>query len=171
MSDSGQMHDRRYAPPLAHVEDVEAANDGFALAGRGQRFWAAMLDVGIALGSMGLASWLTPWDPWSTEGSVWEPALLNAALGFAIFAVLHGVPLARRGQTLGKMALGIRIVRPDGSRASLARLLGLRYGVGSAVAIIPGAAQIYAVIDSLLIFRASRRCLHDTIADTIVVKA
>jgi uncharacterized RDD family membrane protein YckC len=30
---------------------------------------------------------------------------------------------------------------------------------------------LYGLIDSLLIFRESRRCLHDNIADTIVVKA
>jgi hypothetical protein len=32
-------------------------------------------------------------------------------------------------------------------------------------------SYIYPLIDVLLIFRSSRKCLHDSIADTIVVKA
>jgi hypothetical protein len=32
------------------------------------------------------------------------------------------------------------------------------------------ALWIYSLVDCLMIFRKSRRCLHDEIADTIVVK-
>ena len=49
----------------------------------------------------------------------------NAIAGFAIFLILHGYLLQTRGQTIGKIALGIRIVRTDGARASLGRLAGL----------------------------------------------
>jgi len=37
--------------------------------------------------------------------------------------------------------------------------------------LVPGIGQIYSIVDALLIFRQSRKCLHDNIADTIVVKA
>ena len=36
---------------------------------------------------------------------------------------------------------------------------------------VPIVGAFYALVDCLLIFRESRRCLHDNIADTIVVTA
>jgi uncharacterized RDD family membrane protein YckC len=64
---------------------------------------------------------------------------------------------------------------PDSGRgrpAPLGRLLALRYGVGYLVAALNiFVLMAYSLIDSLMIFRGDRRCLHDLIADTIVVKA
>jgi len=172
MPDQEPLHDQRYAPPATHVEDVDAAAGGQVLATRGQRFGAVLIDVGVIIAAMWLISLVTPWNPWNIEEgrSLWQPVFLDTALGFALFAVIQGVPLARRGQTIGKLAVGIRIARPDGSAVSLGRLLGLRYGVGYAMTIVPAFGQIYAIVDALLIFRTSRRCLHDQIADTIVLK-
>ena len=42
---------------------------------------------------------------------------------------------------------------------------------GWAVTMVPFIGGVYALVDCLLIFRASHKCLHDNIADTIVVKA
>jgi uncharacterized RDD family membrane protein YckC len=70
---------------------------------------------------------------------------------------------------VGKKLLGMRIVRSDGSRASAGRILGLRYTLGWVIASVPLVGSLYALVDALLIFRGSRQCLHDTIADTIVV--
>ncbi|MBC5763693.1 RDD family protein [Ramlibacter albus] len=171
MGEAGTPADARYAPPRSHVDDIAAPEEAGGLATRMQRFWAAMLDLGIGLGLMAVASAVTPWNPWSAEGGWWTPQWLNIGLSFLLFSVVHGVPLARRGQTVGKMVLGIRIVRIDGSRASLGRLLGLRYGIGTLATVIPAIGQPYALVDALLIFRKSRRCLHDVIADTVVLKA
>ena len=41
----------------------------------------------------------------------------------------------------------------------------------ASAASIPVIGTVYGLLDVLLIFRASRRCLHDNIADTIVVTA
>jgi len=62
-------------------------------------------------------------------------------------------------------------VRTDGSQASWQRLLGLRYGVQAALQALPAAGMIFGLVDSLWIFGKERRCLHDLIADTIVIKA
>ena len=62
-------------------------------------------------------------------------------------------------------------MRSDGSQASFARIVGLRYFTTSVLAPIPVVGSIYGLVDVLLIFRDSRRCLHDNIADTIVVTA
>ena len=166
----------RFAPPRSHVEDVEAPPTGpagMALASRNQRFWAAMIDLGTIIAAMWLATSLTPWQPWGdavARSSLWQPVVRDTLLGFGLFVLLQGYLLARRSQTIGKALLGLRIARPDGSAPSFGRLLGLRYGIGYAMAIVPAIGQVYAVVDVLLIFRASRRCLHDVIADTVVLK-
>ena len=59
----------------------------------------------------------------------------------------------------------------DGSPASFGRIVGLRYLTTSVLASIPLAGTVYGLLDVLRIFRASRRCLHDNIADTILVTA
>lgn len=169
---SSDMQDDRFAPPRAHVEDVETAAEGMQLATRGTRLGAAIIDVVIAMAAMWVVSVVTPWNPFNTEGFAWSRAqFLSPALGFLLFMAINGWLLATRGQTVGKSLLKIRIARPDGSPASLGRLLGLRYGVGSAINIIPAAGQVWGIVDALLIFRKSHRCLHDSIADTIVLKA
>ena len=58
-------------------------------------------------------------------------------------------------------------MRSDGSDATLGRIFWLRNVVNALIAIIP----LYSLIDILFIFGESRQCLHDKIADTIVVKA
>ena len=95
--------------------------------------------------------------------------LLQFIVGFAIFVLMQGYLLATQGRTIGKKLLGLRIVRSNGEPAGLGRLLGLRYLVGWLIVMIPIAGMVYALVDSLLIFRESRKCLHDNIADTIVV--
>lgn len=164
--------DVRYAPPQAHVDDIEVPVEGLQPADRLQRFWASMIDVGVAMVLMAAAAFLTPWNPWDPgAASTLVGFATNAAFGFLMFCVLHGWLLAKRGQTVGKAVLKMRIVRRDGSPAGLGRLLGLRYGVGFVVASIPAVGWLYGVVDALFIFNNERRCLHDLIADTIVVRA
>jgi len=88
-----------------------------------------------------------------------------------VFILLNGYYLVQRGQSLGKMATGIRIVRPDGSRVDAGRILGLRYALNWVLVSVPFIGGLYSLVDTLCIFRESRRCLHDDIADTVVVKA
>lgn len=172
MTQGNPLQDQRYAPPGAHVEDVDTAMEGEqVLATRWQRFWAAMLDMVVGLAAVWVLTIFTPWNPWKADPDYWRADFVGMGIGFLIFILLHGYLLANRGQTIGKLALGIRIVRSDGSRASLGRLLGLRYGIGAALMAIPAIGQIFGLVNVLLIFRQSRRCLHDNIADTIVVKA
>lgn len=165
-------HDARYAPPQALVRDIAPAGERGGLATRWQRLWATLIDVALAMAALWVVSVVTPWNPWTDAGGGWlSVQLLPAAAGFAIFLVLHGWLLAARGQTIGKALMKIRIARPDGTPASLGRLLGLRYGIGGVITIIPAAGQIFGIVDALLIFRAPRRCVHDYLADTVVLKA
>jgi uncharacterized RDD family membrane protein YckC len=173
MANEETLQDARYAPPQAHVADVETQAEGPLLATRAQRFGAAVIDGALAFASVWVAAKLTPWNPWDMppEANFWTVTpVMNMVVGLLLFFLIHGFLLATRGQTVGKLALGIRIVRPDGSRVSVGRI-GLRYSIGYATTVVPIVGQIYNIADCLLIFRSNRRCLHDLIADTIVVKA
>jgi uncharacterized RDD family membrane protein YckC len=75
--------------------------------------------------------------------------------------------VVRNGQTIGKRLLEIKVVRSDGSRASLGRIFWLRNVVNGLLAFVP----LYGLIDLLLIFGARRWGIHDVIADTIIVRA
>jgi uncharacterized RDD family membrane protein YckC len=169
---SSTSDENRFAPPLAHVEDVEQGPG--VLAGRWTRLGATLIDAIVAGLAFGLLALVTPFNifrPPAASSGMWMLMVQNLVLGFIIFLVIHGYLIATRGQTVGKALLKIRIVRSDGSPASFARIVGLRYLTTSALASIPVVGTIYGLVDVLMIFRASRRCLHDNIADTIVVTA
>jgi uncharacterized RDD family membrane protein YckC len=168
---ASNMGDDRFAPPQAHVADVALPTDGLVLASRGRRFAGAMLDVVAILFLLWVVSVVTPWNPFgSPDGGLWDINGAGNLWGVLIFLLAQTYLLATRGQTIGKALLQMRIVRPDGSPASLGRVLGLRYGIGYLLNFIPAIGAAYGIIDSLLIFRSSKRCLHDQIADTVVIK-
>jgi uncharacterized RDD family membrane protein YckC len=160
--------DNPFAPPGADVADVPVS--GPELAGRGNRLLAAIVDVVIQVVVVFAVMALLGLSLWNAN-----PSLTAQAVGFVVgllaFLLIQGTLLVKHGQTWGKRLLGLRIVRPDGTRCSAGRILGLRYGVGFVAGMIPVLGMIYSLVDALLIFRASRQCLHDNIADTIVVKA
>ena len=170
MSSTGPQANR-FAPPAAHVEDVESVASG-QLAGRGIRLVAAIVDgliVGLAILLVALVTPYNAFDP--REDALWFGFVLNLVLGFGAYLLLNGWLLHSRGQTIAKALFKIKVVRSDGGKASLLRLAGLRYFVTALLSLVPVIGWIYAIVDALLIFRDSRKCLHDNIADTIVVRA
>ena len=79
--------------------------------------------------------------------------------------------LAWRGQSVGKLLLGLRIVRQhDGTAPGVFRAFLLRGTVPFMIEQIPVAGFVFWVVDSCFIFRGDRRCLHDLIAGTKIVK-
>lgn len=163
----------RYAPPTAHVEDILLRDgSGLELAGRGARLGAAIIDSMILLAALWIVGFLTPYKPLDPDmPDTLSNMAIGSAVSYGLFLLIQGLPLAMRSQTLGKIAMDIKVVRSDGSKASFVRLAGLRYLPGVISTLHVGASMAYALIDSLLIFRASRKCLHDNIADTIVIQA
>lgn len=174
MGNGDSLQDDRYAPPQAPVADVEAPAQGAVLATRWQRFGAALVDGALSFATLWVVGKLTPWNPWDVpqDTGMWTPSPIATVLGsLLMFFVVQGWLLVTRGQTVGKIAVGIRITRPDGQRASIVRILGLRYSLGYLTTIVPVLGQAYNLVDCLMIFRSNKRCLHDVIADTVVVKA
>ena len=171
---SSVPQNNRFAPPAAHVEDVAGDTGALPLAGRGARFGALLIDLVLLwLGSWLVASLFVP--SMTEELRVGARSFLNylgvqLLIGFGVYLLLNGWLLATRGQTLGKMALKLRIVRPDGAQAGFVRLFLVRYLLNNLLCLIPLLGLLYALADCLSIFRESRRCLHDSNADTIGVK-
>ena len=100
-------------------------------------------------------------------------------LAFLVIFIVQMVLLATRGQTIGKIIMKIRIVdaqtgeHPGWARLILLRTIvnGLISGVLNAIPVVgQGLGSLYFIIDSLFIFRADRRTIHDLIAGTRVDK-
>ncbi|MGY4514746.1 RDD family protein [Lysobacter sp. HA18] len=94
--------------------------------------------------------------------------LATTALLLIGLVVANVIGLDRSGQTLGKRLVGIRILRSDGSHPTLGRSFGLRAVVPFVISFFFGP---FGLIDVLWIFGNEHRCLHDLLADTIVVPA
>jgi uncharacterized RDD family membrane protein YckC len=98
--------------------------------------------------------------------------LLVLALGSLILLVIQVIMLSTRGQTIGKRMLGIRVVRhPDGSQAGFLHGWLLRNFIPFLIQLVPWIGFAFWIVDACFIFTQERRCLHDLIAGTKVVKA
>jgi uncharacterized RDD family membrane protein YckC len=155
-----------YEAPAGRVEDVRPEGTRPPLARRLSRLAASIIDglMYLALGCLSMLFW---WPPDFESGAFMGLVYLLCAP----LLVVQLYFLWRDGQSLGKKAMRIRIVRTDGSRSSLSRIFLLRMAVPSLLSMIPLAGPIFGLADSLLIFGAPRRCIHDYMADTVVVEA
>ncbi|HEX5057027.1 MAG TPA: DUF3806 domain-containing protein [Gammaproteobacteria bacterium] len=102
------------------------------------------------------------------------PASVQAALflqSVVIFLLLNGNLLHKHGQTIGKRVMGIAITDTEGRVVDVWHVIALRYGVFWALGLVPFIGRLVCgSIDPLCIFRKDRRCLHDHLAGTIVIK-
>lgn len=97
-------------------------------------------------------------------------------LGFIIFVagaaivifIVQMALLGTRGQTIGKIAMKVRVVDAQtGAHPGWPRLVLLRTIVNG---IITGILFIYWIVDSLFIFRGDHRTIHDLYSGTRVDK-
>lgn len=164
-----------YAPPKAEVRDTVADHGEAELAGRGERFGAAFLD-GIIGGIAVAAPLLVAADFNAMAAGNFAGAFNALGLGLAAIGALALIAVTvylvkKNGQTIGKKIVGIKVVRSDFSPASLGRIFWLRNVVNGIPGVIPYIGNFYSLVDHLFIFNEQRQCVHDKIADTIVVKA
>ena len=161
------------------LERLDALRSGQAegdLAGPWRRFAAQFVDglvffiPSVVLYSSGL--FFSPWSALVAPGLrpanspptlLWLPVLLTFLLMAAV-VVYEALMLTTYGQTLGKMALGIKVVTPSGGdirpgqawvRAVSRSVMSFLYCVG--------------LLDVLFIFSARHRTLHDRLAQTVVM--
>jgi uncharacterized RDD family membrane protein YckC len=161
-----------YAPPRGAVRDAPV--EELELADRGWRLLAAILDGVFAVIMIYLPAFLLV----SVNGTFGQPQgeidfemlavpIFLCVMGFIAWAWITALLVARFGQTIAKRMLAIKVVRTDGTPASLGRIFLLRNVVNWLLGVIP----FYSLVDVLFIFGERRQCLHDRLADTIVVKA
>jgi uncharacterized RDD family membrane protein YckC len=178
----------RFAPPRADVEDQYDVEAQMVDASRGARFLAILIDALVPM-IVGIGILVAVALPMyhrvqQEHARGIEPPPLGSAnyvmtttwawlggLALLAFFVYSAVLVYRYGQTFGKRMMSIRVVRTDGSRVSFARFIFLRWLPLAIVGAIPVINVIASLVDPLLIFRDSRQCLHDSIADTKVVTA
>ena len=160
------------SPPSAPGFD-RPAPDPSGLASRGSRAAGAIIDGLIgAVAVVPLLRGSGVVEQMGVAGVGVSENATVAVLGLLVFTVLHGYLLATSGQTIGKRIVGTRIVSAtDGSLLPLPTLLLLRYVPISAAAVIPFIGNFAGLVDIAFIAREDRRCLHDLIAGTKVVRA
>jgi len=167
-----------YAPPQAAVQDV-IDPEQHELAGRGTRLGAAIVD-GLVLVVMVYVPLIVgikmSGHPLLVNAHFNYPALINSMIllplaGLIAFAWLNILFVSRNGQSIAKKLMGIKVVRSDGSKASLGRIFWLRNAINIVIGVIPVLGSVYGLVDALLIFGQPRQCVHDKFADTIVVNA
>lgn len=159
-------------PPALDADDYEPA-------GRATRFFARVVDniiLTVALTPIGMfigVAFMVNAQRWQMQAFDWSAQVLIGVASFLVSIALHllinGYLLAAHGQTVAKWMFGIKIVRRDGSPVSLGRIVGQRMLPMWVLWQLPLGALVW-LINPLLIFRESRLCLHDDIADTKVVK-
>ncbi|HEX2854637.1 MAG TPA: RDD family protein [Opitutaceae bacterium] len=176
-------------PPLIG-RAAEIAGGG-ALAGHGARIGAALLNaflyfLGVLPGSIKLTGHLLKQNPDMTQRGIPNlsqldltgvgPFIAYAWAGILTVVVIQLILLTLRGQNLGKLVFGARVVlASDGSPAGFFRAGLLRFllpvmliFILNHVHILLGA--LFLFVDLCFMFGEPRRCLHDLVAGTKVVK-
>jgi uncharacterized RDD family membrane protein YckC len=175
------MENNPYAAPGAVVDDasVYSGDDLEARkAGRLQRLGAVLLDslfyciciVPIAMPAYQNYLARARGVPVSQSSSSAMFLGLCGVIAIGLF-IYNLVLLHRNGQTIGKRLVGIKIVRTNGEAASLGRIFFARMLAMGVLRSIPFIGPFISLIDVLMIFGNEKRCLHDLIADTIVIQA
>lgn len=158
-----------YAAPESDVTVDEPLN----LASRGARLGGSIVDGLIAIAIIWPTMYFLGYFERAMEGATSiEDEIGLTLFGFVSFLVINGYLLATRGQTVGKLAAGTRIVSVEDNKIlPFHKVILLRYLPLWVVAYIPFIGPIIGIVNPLFIFREDRRCLHDHIAGTRVINA
>lgn len=156
-----------YQAPQSEIEGSVIGNTEQVLAERGTRLGAAILDSLFFILVMIPIFFIIE----SNDDTAITIAVSITAIAAIVLIGFNLKFLYENGQTIAKRILGIKIVRTDGERCGLARIIFLRNFVIGLLGNIPLIGPIISIANPLFIFRGDRRCLHDLIADTKVIVA
>ncbi len=165
--------------PYAAPETIDAVvrESGAELAGRWQRLFGAVIDgltmmpgwFGASVMIYGTLGGLNSVNP----GVLLILAAFLGVVGdIAWYLLLSGYLLATRGQSIGKIATGTRIV--DSNTEELIPLVPLvlkRRFLPMLVFELPLVGTLFWLLNAVFIFRDNRQCLHDGFAGTKVIVA
>lgn len=168
--------ENRYQPPKADVADV--AGDVEELASRWARLGGAILDGLILAAIMFPLMFATGyWErtmaaAMSGGNPNFGDQLQMAGLGLVLQLLLNGYLLTKYGQTIGKRIAGTRIVSvADNTVLPLWRVFVMRILPISVGSQVPAVGPVLGLVNVLFIFRSDKRCVHDLIAGTKVIRA
>ena len=153
-----------YAAPQSSLSYGRAPGRTKDIASRGARFLGALIDSIIYMAVALVAVFVL-----ASSGVQDEASLQLMAMVFLLpIAIIQWVLIATSGQSIGKKAVGTRIVNADTYQVP-----GFLHSVvlRSWVPALLGCVPLFGLIDALWIFGEERRCVHDLIASTRVVVA
>lgn len=147
------------------------------LATLGQRFQAAVLDK-VVFPTVMLVPFILGFDLLNMSAGIDENFTISLAtqikislLEIVLFMALNSYLLKEYGQTLGKRIVGIAVIGEDGHKLSLQEMILKRYLPFWLIAYVPLFGFIVTIGNFMAIFRGNkRRCLHDDLAKTVVIK-
>src|SRR6266404_9571441 len=139
------------------VRDLRSGTAGPAIATAGRRFGAIFLDS-LVLSPVWIALFIA-----YPKDKVFDHPLQRILLPAVIWILYETWLLAKfSGQTLGKKAAGIRVIRRDGGAVTAGRAFGRALSRNlMSYTYLPG------LIDALMVFSRDRRTLHDRASGTI----
>ena len=152
------------APPPPPVWDARpaGATAQVAYGGFWIRFVAYLIDAILLSVVYGVVATVLGVDLMSPDFVNYAPEanLISLLVGWLYFALLES---SERGATVGKMAMGLRVVSNDGQRISFLNATGRYFAkIISAIILCIGFIMIG--------FTERKRGLHDMLASTLVIK-
>jgi len=171
-----------FEPPKSNIEGegdpAMVPGQRLELVSRWRRLWSALID-GLLFSLSALPAIVAGDRPFKIEVAVGKSPLqlgdtstvgLISSAAFLLLLVVQSYFVHTRGQSLGKQACGARIVGIDGQRAPFVRAVMVRTWVPLLLPMLPSVGGLLALVDVLFVFRRDRRCLHDLVAGTRVVR-
>jgi uncharacterized RDD family membrane protein YckC len=172
------MSDNPYAPPIVALM-LEPSSD--RLASFGERFVGKLIDNLLVIGSLLLGVPIMAMDrnfgkPGTDPGPLQFAGSLVSLVALLTLIGLQWYWIATLGQSAGKRLMKTQIRKIDGSKVDFVSGVIMRCWV---VNFVFGVVHVFTcgllgwvvwVVDSAVIFGAERRCMHDVIAATKVIK-
>lgn len=99
-------------------------------------------------------------------------SFIIGSIGILVYVAINGYFLVKSGQSIGKKILSIQIVSRDTHQLlSFGKIVGIRYVATVIITQLPLIGRLFGIIDVLMIFGSEKRCIHDRMAGTIVIKS
>lgn len=159
-----------FSAPKSNVI-VEELNDEFELAERKQRLFAFLIEmlllIAIALPFI-ISIFASLYSP-ERKLFIFSASIITFIL-FIFYSAINIYFLVKNGQTMGKKIIKIRIANEFGENPGFWYIFGLRIFVPNLLSGIPFLGPIFQIANILFIFREDRKCIHDIIARTQVIK-
>jgi uncharacterized RDD family membrane protein YckC len=106
----------------------------------------------------------------TAEGHLFVKIFVIALLFYLVAFLYDWTQHSAWGQTIGKRALGTKVVRDDGNPVGPGAAAG-RSAVYALVPLVPVVGGLFALLNELwLTWDQRRQCLHDKAAHTVVIK-